>query len=133
MPAWAALILFVAVDALPAAVLVPRIIARARAAAVPAGRYCWVAVFSGVGVGMAMQGLTAQWLVSRMGNPQAVSYGLGMAMLLGNGLLGSALVAGGAYVHLRMRTTRDPDYDDQTGSLEADIRQPRDGDHVRPD
>jgi hypothetical protein len=123
-------------DLIPVAVFAWRMAAHARATRVAAGQHHVYAFLGGLGGGMAMQGITLQWLVGQMNDPQPVSYGLGMVALIVNGLIRSAVVAGCTYLHFRARMARDPDFEERTEpakpSLEADVREPRDGDHVGP-
>ena len=112
LPVWAAFVLLVVVDLVPVAVFARRMARRARGAGVAADRHYVFAFLGGLAGGLAMQGITLEWLVSQMHQPEPVSYRLGMAALILNGLLGSAIVAGCVYLHFRARTAHDPDYDD---------------------
>lgn len=115
MPSWAAIALMLFADLIPVAVVARRIGAHARRAGVPARRHYKFAFFGGLWSGLLTQCLILVWLTGQLNGPQPdVSFALGFSALMAAGLLSSAVVSGAVYLHLRMRTARDPDYEEPT-------------------
>ena len=112
IPVWAAFAVLLVTDLIPVAIFATRTARLARARGVAADRHYVFAFLGGLAGGLAMQGITLEWLVGQMNNPEPVSYRLAMAVLILVGLLGSAIVAGCVYLHFRAQAARDPDYDD---------------------
>jgi hypothetical protein len=136
-PEWLYWTLLIVLDGTPVAVLMIETTAHARRAGVPADWHQGFALFGGFAAAIGAQLVTNEFLFRRDLRLRPVPVGLGAAMVVVSGLLAGSAVAAGCYLHLRMRTARDPDYEDPAGperpSLEADFPQPRDGDHVGPD
>lgn len=129
-------VLLLVLDVLPVAVLVWRVLARGRAVGVPAGVPAGFAFFLGMLGGMGLQGATARYLVDQAQQMQPTPRGLETALVLLTGPLGATLAAGAVYLHFRMMTTHDPDYEELPApppSDVADVGQPGDGGHVRPE
>jgi hypothetical protein len=110
------------------------IVRRAHAAKVRPWRYVRAA-WAGWGVGSIVLPLTLPVLNDLTGDRIPESWDFWIVLV--SSFVGGVVGACPSYVVLRMRTARHPDYEDLTGpekgSLEADIPQPRDRDHIGPD
>ncbi len=99
-------------DLVPAVVLVTRILVRARLAGVPAGRHAGVALVGGLMAGLAANTMIVQYFLFRMSNGEPVSTRLQTPVAYLSGFCASGLAAGVVYLHLRMTTQHDPDYEE---------------------
>lgn len=129
-------VLLLVLDVVPVAVLVWRVLARGQSLGVPAGVPAGFAFFLGMLGGMGLQGATARFLVDQAQQMQPTHRGLETALILLTGPLGATLAAGAVYLHFRLLTTRDPDYEEllaPRSSEMGDVGQSGDGGHVRPE
>lgn len=112
VPVLGFLFLLVALDAVPALVLVGRIVRRARAAGVPAGWHVGFALFGGVIAGMLVNVLAVQFFLYQAQAMRPVPAFRQIVLVIVGGVGGSAAAATAVYLHLRMATQRDPDYEE---------------------
>ena len=132
-PAFTVLLLMMALDAIPIAIAVPSILGRAREAGARAGWHVGAAIFGGLIAALAVQILTIQTVIAHQGLLLGVHIVVPVVVLFASGMLTAGVVACCSYLHLCMRTARDPDYEDRGGtSREADVHQPGDGDDLLP-
>jgi hypothetical protein len=104
--------LMVVLDLVPALVFLHRILARARAAGVSTKPHAGVAVYSGVMAGITGNGAGAWYCLHRMWAMDPVPSAWQTPLVIGSGVFGSAVAAGAVYLHQRLATQRDPDYEE---------------------
>ena len=123
-------------DAVPLFIVMKLIGKRARSARVKPERHLYAAVL-GWGLGLVLLHATTIVLVVQLARHEGERFEWIFLTWVPTGLFGGTVGALASYLHLRMQTARDPDYEDRTEpqkpSLEADVPQARDGDHVGPD
>ena len=104
--------LLLAVDSIPAVVAILRMLARGRAAGVRVGWHVGVAIFACLIAGILLNGLAVHYILFRSQQLDPVPVDWQTSLVIASGLSGSALAAGAVYLHLRMKTQRDPDYEE---------------------
>jgi hypothetical protein len=107
--------LVVTTDLVPILVAVRWVRRRARTVGVASDWHVGAAVFGGLIAGLLANGLTVQCFLLRPSPVGVVPFGWQAVLIVASGTCASALAAGGAYLHLRMVTRRDPDYEEPAG------------------
>jgi hypothetical protein len=105
-------LLLLVADTIPVAVGLRRIVGRARRAGIAFGPHATAAVFGGLCTGLLMNGLAVQTFLFGLGGVDPVPFRWQQVVVLAGGLLGSAAAVGSVWLHLRMVTQRDPDYEE---------------------
>jgi hypothetical protein len=100
-----------AVDLVPAAVAVWRIQARPKVDPRTRAWHIGGAIFGALIAGMVMNAATVQTFLLRPQQLPAVPRDWLVAAVIAAGVFGSACVSGAVYLHLRLATRRDPDYE----------------------
>ena len=70
-----------------------------------------------IDLGLLANGLTVQCFLLRPRPVGVVPFGWQAVLIVASGTCASTLAAGGAYLHLRMVTRRDPDYEEPAGPV----------------
>jgi len=104
--------LLLAVDSVPAVAVIVRILARGRTAGVRVGWHVGVAVFACLIAGIVFNVLTVQYVLFRAQQLDPFPFEWQAVLILVSGLCGSAVAAAAVYLHLRMITQRDADYEE---------------------
>ena len=125
---------WIVIGLLPVSLAYELIERRAKSAGVRPFRYQLVSVL-GTWIGLMVMPVAIVALFAHEPWFRGLSPLVGFGSLGLLGWVGGTLGACGGVWYLRMQTARHPDYEDpgQPGSLEADVLQPRDRDHVGPD
>jgi hypothetical protein len=104
------IVLFIALDLLPALLIAMRMEDRARSAGVSSKPHFGIAIVGGLLAGMAGNGAGAWYWLHRMWKLDPLPNAWLTPLVIGSGILGSVAVAGLVYLRHRMAAQRDPDY-----------------------